>query len=30
MYDIVDVTQKKTRDDFSVIIIENLDELVIA
>jgi hypothetical protein len=30
MYDIQDVRQKKTRDDFSAIIIENLDELVIA
>ena len=30
MYDIVNVKQKKTKDDFSDIIVENLDELVIA
>jgi hypothetical protein len=30
MFDIGDVTQKKTKDDFSAIIVENLDELVIA
>ena len=30
MYDIVNVTQKKTKNDFSAIIVENLDELVIA
>jgi len=30
MFDIGDVTQKKTKDDFSAIIVENLDELFIA
>jgi hypothetical protein len=29
MFDIEDVTKKKTKDDFSDIIVENLDELVI-